>query len=105
MLNTIKAHANIFIQWASSGSKLTYAAVTVGLVIGLIIFRLFFKSIAGLFHSIGFSFGSGGNPTVAAEPGLCSSSRLKLILFSVVPAASGYAAYMVLPSLFPTIFR
>ncbi len=105
MLDTIKVHANTVIQWAASGSKLTYAAVTVGLLIGLVLFRLFLKSLAGLFHSIGFSFGSGGNPTVAAEPGLCSSSRLKLFLFSLVPAASGYAAYMVLPSLFPTIFK
>ena len=105
MFNTIKEHANALIQLASSGSKLTYAAVMVGLVIALIMFRLFFKSVAGLFHSIGFSFGSGGNPEVAAKPGLSSSSRVKLALFSIVPIGSAYGAYMVLPTLFPTIFK
>ena len=104
MLSTIKDNANAVIQWASSGSKLSYAAITVGLVIGLVLFRLFFKSVPGLFHSIGFSFGSGGNPDVAAKPGLCSSSRVKLILFSVVPVASAYTAYILLPTLFPGIF-
>jgi hypothetical protein len=104
MLDTIKYHAHALIVWAYNGSKLTYAAIAIGLVIALVLFRLFFKSVAGLFHSIGFSFGAGGNPEVAAKPGLCSSSRVKLILFSVVPVASAYAAYMVLPSLFPTIF-
>jgi hypothetical protein len=105
MFNSIKDHANTVIQWASSGSKLTYAAITVGVIIALIMFRLFFKSVAGLFHSIGFSFGSGGNPTVAAEPGLCSSSRLKLVVFSLVPAGCAYAAYVILPSVFPTVFK
>jgi hypothetical protein len=105
MFNTLKDNANAVIHWASSGSKLTYAAITVGLLIALVMFRLFFKSVAGLFHSIGFSFGSGGNPEVAAKPGLSSSSRVKLALFSIVPIASGYAAYMVLPTLFPTIFK
>jgi hypothetical protein len=104
MLNNIKDHANAVIVWASSGSKLTYAAVSIGLIIALVLFRLFFKSVAGLFHSIGFCFGAGGNPEVAAEPGLCSSSRLKIILFSVVPIASAYAAYILLPTLFPGIF-
>jgi hypothetical protein len=105
MLDTIKAHATNVLQWAASGSKLTYAAVAVGLLVGLILFRVFFKGLAGLFHSIGFSFGSGGNPTLAAEPGLCSSSRLKLLLIALVPAGSAYAAYMLLPTVFPAFFR
>ncbi len=105
MLNSIKDQASNALNWAASGSKITYAAIAVGLVVALILFRLFFKSVAGLFHSIGFSFGSGGNPTAAAEPGLCSSSRLKLLLIALVPAGSAYAAYMLLPTLFPTVFH
>ena len=34
------------------------AARYVGYAIGLVLFRFFFKNVAGLFHSIGFSFGS-----------------------------------------------
>jgi len=105
MLESIKVHAVSLMQWAGSGTKLTYASIAIGLVVGLILFRLFFKSLAGLFHSIGFSLGSGGNPTVAAEPGLCSSSRLKLLLIMLVPPASAYAAYMLLPTAFPTVFQ
>jgi hypothetical protein len=92
-------------QWASSGTKLTYAAIGVGLVIGLILFRLFFKGVGGFFHSIGFSVGSSGNPAVAAEPGLSSSSRLKLLLILVLPPAFGYAAYLLLPKWLPTVFQ
>jgi hypothetical protein len=105
MIDSIKIQATHALQWMASGSKLTYAAVAVGLIIAVILFRLFFKSLAGLFHSIGFSFGSGGNPTVAAEPGLASSSRMKLLLMALVPAGSGYAAYVFLPTLLPSIFH
>src|SRR5262245_48575033 len=104
MLNNLRDQATNAIHWAASGSKLTYTAVTIGVVVGFILFRMFFKSVAGLFHSIGFSFGSGGNPTVAAEPGLASSSRLKLVLMAIVPPGIAYASYMLLPVLFPTIF-
>jgi hypothetical protein len=92
-------------QWASSGTKLTYAAIGVGLVIGLVLFRLFFKGVGGFFHSIGFSVGSSGNPAVAAEPGLSSSSRLKLLLILVLPPAFGYAAYLLLPKWLPAVFQ
>jgi len=37
-----------------------------GLVIGLVLFKVFFKSVGGFFHSVGFSVGSGGDPAVAA---------------------------------------
>ena len=105
MLDSIKEHTAIAFQWVASGSKLTYAAIAVGVLVGLVLFRLFFKSVAGFFHSVGFSCGSGGNPAVAAKPGLCSSSRVKLFLIALVPAASGYAAYMLLPTFFPTLFK
>jgi hypothetical protein len=105
MVDSIRDHVSGLLQWAGSGTKIMYSATAIGLIIGLVLFRFFFKSIAGLFHSIGFSFGSGGNPTVAAEPGLCSSSRLKLLLILLVPAGCAFAAYMLLPGFFPTVFR
>lgn len=92
-------------QWASSGTKLTYAAIGVGLVIGLILFRFMFKGVGGFFHSIGFSVGSSGSDAVAAEPGLSSSSRLKLLLITVLPPACGYAAYLLLPKWLPGVFH
>ena len=104
-MNTVKDRANDIVQWASSGSKLTYAAVGTGILVGLILFKLFFKSFAGFFHSIGFSVGSSSDPAVAAQPGLCTSSRLKLLFVLLVPAGVAYAAYVFLPTLFPTVFR
>jgi hypothetical protein len=104
-MNSIKDQATNTIQWAASGSKLTYAAAAIGLLIALILFKLFFKSMAGLFHSVGFSFGSSADPAVAAEPGLATSSRLKLMLMALVPTGCAYAAYIFLPVAFPTIFR
>ena len=93
------------VQWAASGTKLTYAAVGVGVIAGLVLFRVFFKGLAGFFHAIGFSVGSGGNPAVAAQPGLSSSSRLKLLLITVLPPAGSYAAYTLLPKWLLTIFQ
>ena len=101
----IKDQLSNAIQWASSGSKLTYASIGLGLVVGVILFRVFFKGVGGFFHSVGFSIGSSGNPAVAAEPGLSSSSRLKLLLATVLPVGSAYAAYLLLPRWFPTIFH
>ena|SRR5215831_3478556 len=92
-------------NWAASGTKLTYAAIGVGVVVGAILFRWFFKGVGGFFHSIGFSIGSSGNPAVAAEPGLSSSSRLKLLLIVILPPAFGYASYLLLPRLLPTVFH
>jgi len=105
MTTSIKDSANNALHWVASGSKITYAAVAVGLAVGLVLFRIFFKGPAGLFHSIGFSFGAGGNPTVAAEPGLASSSRMKLLVIALIPPVAGYAAYVFLPQLFPTLFQ
>jgi len=105
MIDSLKDSAANAWHWAAGGSKLTYAAIAFGLIVGLILFRIFFKGPAGLFHSIGFSFGAGGNPTVAAEPGLASSSRMKLLVIALIPPVSGYAAYVLLPTLLPTIFQ
>ena len=100
-----KDQMNNAANWAVSGTKLTYAAIGVGLIVGAILFRWFFKGVGGFFHSIGFSIGSSGNPAVAAEPGLSSSSRLKLLLIIILPPAFGYAAYLLLPRLLPTVFH
>jgi len=75
---SVKDQLTNAMQWAGSGSKLTYAAIATGLVIGLVLFKVFFKSVGGFFHSVGFSVGSGGDPAVAAQPGLSTSSRMKL---------------------------
>ena len=102
---TVKEQLTSAMQWAASGSKLTYAAVGTGLVIGLVLFKVFFKSVAGFFHSVGFSVGSGGNPAVAAQSGLSTNSRLKLFFVLIVPPACAYAAYVFLPKWFPTVFQ
>ena len=101
----IKDQMNTAANWAASGTKLTYAAIAVGVVIGLVLFRFFFKGVGGFFHSIGFSVGSSGSDAAAAEPGLSSSSRLKLLLITVLPPAFGYAAYLLLPKWLPSVFH
>ena len=104
--SAIKDQATHALQWAESGSKLTYASLAVGLVVALILFRLFFKNLAGFVHCIGFSLGSQTNNTVAAaQPGLSKWSRVKLLLGTLVPAGSGYAAYIFLPRWFPAFFQ
>ena len=105
MIDSIKDYTSHALQWMGSGSKITYAAVAVGFIVAIILFKLFFKSLGGLFHSIGFSFGSSGDKTVAAQPGLASSSRIKLFLMALVPAGCGYAAYVFLPTLLPNMFH
>jgi hypothetical protein len=102
---SVKDEMTSAMQWAAGGTKLTYAAIATGLVIGLVLFKVFFKSVAGFFHSVGFSVGSGGNPAIAAQPGLGTSSRLKLFLVLVIPPACAYAAYVFFPKWFPTVFQ
>src|SRR4029077_7662039 len=102
---TIKEHLTNLLQWAQSGTKLTYASIGVGLLVALILFRMFFKHVPGFIHCVGFSVSTGKNPEVAAEPSLGSSSRLKLLLGTLLPPASSYAAYMLLPKYFPNIFQ
>ena len=76
-----------------------------GILVFLIFFRLFFKDIAGFIHCIGFSVG-GGKKSPSGGPGPASGwSRLKLLLGAVVPAGSGYAAYVFLPRFFPAVFQ
>ena len=102
---SVKDQLTSTMQWAASGSKLTYAAIATGLVIGLVLFKVFFKSVGGFFHSVGFSVGSGGDPAVAAQPGLSTSSRMKLFFVLVLPVVCAYAAYVFLPKWFPTVFQ
>jgi hypothetical protein len=102
---TVKDQLTSAMQWAGSGSKLTYAAIGTGVFIGLVLFKLFFKSLGGFFHSVGFSVGSSGNPAVAAQPGLGTSNRVKLFLVFVIPPACAYAAYIFFPKWFPTVFQ
>jgi hypothetical protein len=101
----IKDQATDAMHWAASGSKLTYTAIGIGLVVAVILFRMFFKNVSGVFHCIGFSFGASGNPAVAAEPGLSTNSRLKLVVAALVPPAIAFAAYFLLPNFFPTMFK
>jgi hypothetical protein len=102
---TVNEQLNSAVQWAGSGSKLTYAAIGTGVFIGLVLFKLLFKSVSGFFHSVGFSFGSGGNSAVAAQPGLAASSRWKIFFLLIVPPACAYVAYVLFPKWFPTIFQ
>ncbi len=104
-LATITDQLNTAMQWAQSGSKLMYCSIAAGLLVGLILFRLFFKNIAGFFHCIGFSVGAQPNSVGAVQPGLSRSSRLKLLFGALLPAGTGCAAYMFLPRLFPSFFQ
>ena len=106
MIDSFKEHASNVLEWTASGSRITYAAVAVGVLVCLILFRFFFRSVAGLFHSIGFCFGSGGGGSgVAAAPGQCTYSRVKVLLILLLPVGCAYAAYMLLPGVFPTVFK
>ncbi|HEV2208184.1 MAG TPA: hypothetical protein VG167_05375 [Verrucomicrobiae bacterium] len=102
---TIKEQLTHALHWAQGGSRLMYISITVGVLVGLVLFRIFFKNIAGFVHCIAFSLGAPQNSTVAAQPGLSRWSRLKLFLGTVLPAGSGYAAYFFLPRWFPTFFH
>ena len=102
---TIKEQATHALQWAATGSKLTYASIAVGLVVGFILFRLFFKNLAGFVHCIGFSLGSQPDSPGGTQPALSKWSRVKLFLGTVVPAGSGYAAHVLLPRWFPAFFQ
>ncbi|HWW01667.1 MAG TPA: hypothetical protein VNZ64_18355 [Candidatus Acidoferrum sp.] len=93
------------LHWAGSGSNLIYASLAVGLLVALILFRLFFKNLAGFVHCIGFSLSSQPNAVVAPKPGQSRWNRVKLLVGTLLPAGSGYAAYLLLPRWFPAFFQ
>jgi hypothetical protein len=95
----LKSQMSNVVQWASSGTKLTYAAISIGLLLALVLYKLFFKDMGGLFHSIGFSVSSKG------ELGQDKSSRYKLFFALIIPPAAAYGAYIMLPKWLPTVFQ
>lgn len=91
-------------HWAASGSKLTHISIAAGVLVALVLFRIFFKNLAGFVHCIGFSLGSQPNGAVA-QPGLSRVSRLKLLFGTLLPVGTAYAAYLYLPRWFPAFFQ
>lgn len=102
---TFKGYTTELLHWAEAGSQLTYISIALGVVVGLILFRVFFWNIAGFIHCVGFSLGASPNSAKAAEPGVARNSRIKLVLGTLLPPGTGYAAYVFLPRLFPAFFQ
>jgi len=92
-------------HWTMTGSQLIHISVLLSMLVGLILFRIFFWNLAGFVHCVGFSLGSSPNSAKAAEPGVARNSRIKLVLGTLLPPGTGYAAYVFLPRLFPTFFQ
>src|SRR6516162_480179 len=93
------------VHWTTAGSQLTHVSVLLAVLVGLILFRIFFWNLAGFVHCVGFSLGSSPNSAKANEPGVARNSRIKLVLGTLLPPGTGYAAYVYLPRLFPTFFQ
>ena len=93
------------VHWTMAGSQLMHVSVLLALLVGLILFRIFFWNLAGFVHCIGFSLGSSPNSAEAAKPGVARNNRIKLVLGTLLPPGTGYAAYVFLPRLFPTFFQ
>jgi hypothetical protein len=102
---TFKGYMTQVLHWAQTGSQLIYVSIALGVLVGLILFRVFFWNIAGFVHCVGFSLGASPNSAKANEPGVARNSRIKLLLGTLLPPGTGYAAYMFLPRLFPTFFQ
>jgi hypothetical protein len=104
-LATIKQYLTQVYQQAQTVTQLTYISVALGVLVGLVLFRTFFWNLAGFVHCIGFSLGASPNSAEAAKPGVARNSRIKLLLGTVLPPGTGYAAYVFLPRWFPTLFQ
>jgi len=105
MLNysAIKVQMTHFMQWAVSGSKLTYASLALGLIVFLVLYRYFFKDLPGLIHSVGYSVSTKSAAAGGAKES--KSSRVKLLFGLLLPVATTYGAYVWLPKLFPSVFH
>jgi len=102
---TFKGYMTQLLHWAQTGSQLIYVSIALGVLVGLILFRTFFWNLAGFVHCVGFSLGASPNSAKAAEPGVARNSRIKLVLGTLLPPGTGYAAYLFLPRLFPAFFQ
>ena len=105
MLNysAIKVQMTHFMEWAVSGSRLTYASLAAGLIVFLVLYRFFFKDLPGLIHSVGYSVSTKSTPSGGA--GQSKSSRVKLLFGLLLPLATSYGAYIWLPRWFPGVFH
>src|SRR5262245_53528904 len=101
--DSIKTHASDAMNWAASGTKLTYTAIGAGLVVALVLFKVFFKDFPGFFHCIGYSISSQPNGAAAGQTPT-AGSRIKLLLVLALPIGAAWAAYAYLPKFFPTVF-
>ena len=102
---TFKGYMTEALHWAQTGSQLIYISLALSVLVGAILFRVFFWNLAGFVHCVGFSLGASPNSAKAAEPGTARNSRIKLVLGTLLPPGTGYAAYVFLPRLFPTFFQ
>ncbi|MFZ1073476.1 MAG: hypothetical protein WAO21_08580 [Verrucomicrobiia bacterium] len=88
----------------ANGTKLTYAAIGVGLLIAVLYFKLFFKDLSGFEDD---AENASNIPMVDPDYDYVDSrwSNGKITIWILLSVGSGIIAYYQLPDWFPHLFQ
>jgi len=94
----------IIYRFFADGTKLTYAAIGVGLLVAFLYFRMFFGSVSGFEEDVE---NSGKTPILDKDYDYVESkwSGQKIMVWVFLSVGCGIAAYYQLPDWFPHLFK
>jgi hypothetical protein len=94
----------IIYHFFADGTKLTYAAIGVGLLVAFFYFRIFFRDVSGFEED---SKNDANIPILDKDYDYVNSqwSHNKITAWILLSIGSGVLAYYQLPQLFPSFFR
>jgi hypothetical protein len=92
----------ILYRFFADGTKLTYAAMGVGLLVAFLYFRIFFRDVSGFEEDIDKSEKI---PIVDKDYVESKWSGNKIMIWIFLSVGCGIAAYYQLPAWFPHLFK
>jgi hypothetical protein len=94
----------IIYRFFADGTRLTYAALGVGLLVAVLYFRIFFRNVDGFEED---ADKAGKIPILNQDYDYVESkwSHNKIMIWLVISIGSGIAAYYQLPDWFPHLFK
>jgi hypothetical protein len=104
MLATVPEPITNFIDAVTHASRLTYAAVGVGIFMAAFLFKLFFKDFSDFSECVRYWCRPDIISLFRGEWGNNLRSELRLFVWAAVSTVCGISAYSQFPDWFPNLF-
>ncbi|HEY1788731.1 MAG TPA: hypothetical protein VGJ73_11270 [Verrucomicrobiae bacterium] len=103
MFNDYKGFGRTILDFFVHGTKLTYAAIGIGLVVAILYFGIFFRNSSGFGNDVSNAL---NNPVIDKDYDYVNRqwSKDKILLWLIISIGSGILAYYQLPEWFPHLF-